>query len=91
MSDDDVHHPLLVTLPAALAARVQALAAARGITAEAFILDQLALALDDGAASVADDWAEDLRRLSEGGEGVPAEAVFDRLEAHLAAARLPAK
>jgi len=83
--------PLTVTLPVELAEEIRKAAAACGMSPEAFVFARLSVAAAEGGDDDHLDWREDARRLVEGGDGLPAQAVFDEIEARIEAARTPAK
>jgi len=70
---------LTLTLPPETAARIEAEAAARGVSAEQWARDAL--------AGMLDDWAEALRALDESGDDLNADEAFDQLDATIAQAR----
>jgi hypothetical protein len=72
---------LVLDLPPDVAARIAEEAAARGVTAEAVAAE----AVEAWVMADDEDWEEDDRRMNEGGESIPLEEVFDRLEARIAA------
>ncbi|MGD9968145.1 MAG: hypothetical protein AB7T59_16620 [Hyphomonadaceae bacterium] len=76
---------LTISLTGPLADEIRAAAEARGLTPEDYIRE---LAADDAAfeAEYNDlSWEEDLRRLEEPGENVPAEQLFAEIRARLEA------
>ena len=80
---------LTISIPAPLAEEIRAAAEARGLTPEEYVREQLA---DDLAfeAEYSDlSWEEDLRRLEEPGESIPAEEVFAEIRARLEARTAP--
>jgi hypothetical protein len=78
---------LTITLPPETAAQVKREAKARGISAEAVAAEMI----EAMAAGDVLDWEEDLRRLEESGENLPAGQVFAEIEARLAERARPAK
>jgi hypothetical protein len=82
---------LTIPLTGQLADDVRTAAEARGLTPEEYVRQQLALDIEtDKEEAEFDDlsWEEDLRRLEEPGEDIPAEEVFAEIRARLAA-RVP--
>jgi len=82
---------LTISIPAPLADEVRAAAEARGLTPEEYIRE---LAADDIAfeAEYNDlSWDEDLRRLEEPGDNLPAEALFAEIRARLEARAGPSR
>jgi hypothetical protein len=76
---------LTISLTGPAADEIRAAAAARGLTPEDYIRE---LAADDAAfeAEYNDlSWDEDLRRLEEPGDNVPAEELFAEIRARLEA------
>jgi uncharacterized protein YfdQ (DUF2303 family) len=72
--------PLLtLCLPPETAARIEAEATARGVSAEQWGQDAL--------SDLLDDWAEALHALDEVGEDVDADAAFNQLDEAIARAR----
>ncbi|MET0544997.1 MAG: hypothetical protein ABWZ40_01685 [Caulobacterales bacterium] len=83
---------LSIELEGALADDVRAAAQARGLSPEDYVRQQLAFDVAlDADVGVELDWEEDLRRLEEPGEDIPAEQVFAEIEARLAARLNPPK
>lgn len=77
---------LIITLPSPLSDDVRAAATAHGVSPEEYVRRQVA----DGLAGDDLDWAEDVRRLEEGGESIPLDEAFDRFKTKIAAARAKA-
>ena len=79
---------LTISLTGQLADDVRAAAEARGLTPEEYVRQQIAFDIEtDKAEAEYNDlsWEEDLRRLEEPGENIPAEEVFAEIRARLAA------
>jgi hypothetical protein len=80
---------LTISIPAPLADEVRAAAEARGLSPEDYVREQLADDLAFEAEYNDLSWEEDLRRLEEPGENVPAEEVFAEIRARLEARAAP--
>jgi hypothetical protein len=79
---------LTIPLTGQLADDVRAAAEARGLTPEEYVRQQLEFDIEaDKAEAEYDDlsWEEDVRRMNEPGENIPAEEVFAEIRARLAA------
>lgn len=81
--------PLTISIPVPLADEVRAAAEARGLTPEEYVREQLADDLAFEAEYNDLSWEQDLRRLEEPGENVPAEDVFAEIRARLEARTTP--
>lgn len=82
---------LTISIPAPLADEVRAAAEARGLSPEEYVR---ALAADDVSfeAEFNDlSWEEDLRRLDEPGQNIPADEAFAEIRARLEARIAPRK
>lgn len=82
---------LTISLTGPLADEVRTAAEARGLTPDEYVHEQL---VDDLAfeAEYNDlSWEEDLRRLEEPGENIPAEEFFAEIRARLVARAAPRK
>jgi|GEM_PF-5933951 len=82
---------LTISIPAPLADEVRAAAEARGLTPEEYVREQIADDLSFDAEYNDLSWDEDLRRLEESGENIPAEQVFAEIRVRLEARAAPRK
>lgn len=82
---------LTISLTGPLLDEVRAAAAARGLTPEEYVREQIADDLAFEAEYNDLSWDEDLRRLQEPGPNVPAEDIFAEIRARLEARTAPRK
>jgi hypothetical protein len=82
---------LTISIPAPLADEVRATAEARGLSPVDYVREQLADDLAFEAEYTDLSWDEDLRRLEEPGDSVPAEEAFAEIRARLEARVAPSR
>jgi hypothetical protein len=82
---------LTIPISGPLAEDIRAEAEARGLTVEQFAAQALELGVELARDAEDLSWDEDLRRLEEPGENVPAEQAFAEVRARLAARLDPQK